>query len=59
MRFAKIKNSIVENIIVADQSFCDDFAAANPEYSFNAVTDETMCDIGWTWNGSYYEPPQE
>lgn len=51
MRFAIIENSVVTNIILADQEFIDELGAVAVD-----VTD-VECNIGDMWNGTSFAPP--
>lgn len=51
MRFAIIENSVVTNIILADQEFIDELGVVAID-----VTD-VDCNIGDMWNGTSFAPP--
>ena len=51
MKFAIIKNNIVENIIKADQKFILDF------YPDAINVDQISCGIGWSYDGKTFTEP--
>jgi hypothetical protein len=57
MRWALVREGTVENILVADADF---LAAAYPEPTYDRVelSEGITCDIGWTWNGEIFAPPE-
>ncbi|NJR38528.1 MAG: hypothetical protein HC781_06375 [Leptolyngbyaceae cyanobacterium CSU_1_4] len=54
MRWALIQDGIVENILVADETFLE---AAYPHHDRVELSGDVTCDVGWTWNGVGFAPP--
>ena len=51
MKYAILRNNIVENIIVADQDFIN-------KYYFDAINvDNVECGIKWVYDGTIFTKP--
>lgn len=51
----ELSNGLVTNIIVADPSV----DPAPEGTQLIAIADDQPCDIGWTWDGTQFNPPAD
>jgi len=51
----ELSNGLVTNIIVADPNV----DPAPEGTQLIAIADDQPCDIGWTWDGTQFNPPAD
>ena len=56
--FAEIKDNVVTQVIVADQSFVDSIGGTWVETDYDGAFNKNYAGIGYGWDGTGFFPPK-
>ena len=56
--FAEIKDNVVTQVIVADQSFVDSIGGDWVQTDYDGVFNKNYAGIGYGWDGTGFFPPK-
>lgn len=56
--FAEVKDNVVTQVIVADQSFVDSIGGTWVETSYEGSFNKNYAGIGYGWDGTGFFPPK-